>query len=269
MGMQYSSVQSPYSSAPQGKGQGLPNPEAQMSPNPPRMDAQQEMMRRFPQNGGIMKPQNMMQTGGFRGPMKDGSVQSEGPNGERTGGMPMGGMMGGPGSYDNSGINPGGMMGGLGSYDNSGINPGGMSRPAKGVPNYNDVVDPMHSPQTDSSAIGIGPSDMFNDSPTYTPGPGGGGPNPPFNGGMGNVYRGEMTGGAPTGGLMSYGNTGVVGPNKSQGKGMGSQGAITFPSQGGQPKIGQPNAYPNTINSSDNTGMFQPRSFGGKSKGAR
>jgi len=160
MGMQSASMQSPYSSAPQGKGQGLPNPQAQMSPNQPPMDPREEMIRRFPQNSGIMKPQDMMQTGEFKGPMGDGSVQSTGPLGEMTGGNPM--------------------------------------------------VDPM-----------------------------------------------------------PYGNTGVVGPNQSQGKGMGSQGTVTFPGQGGQPKIGQPNPYPNTINPSDNTGMSQPSSNGGKSKGAR
>jgi hypothetical protein len=117
MGFQSASVQNPYSSAQQGKGQGLPNPDAQMSPNQPRMDAQQEMMRRFPQ-----QPAQQMD-------------------------MPM------------------------------------------GAPN-------VEQPQ-------------------------------------------------------------------------GAMGAITFPGQGGQPAMGQPNAYPNTINSSDNTGMSQPRSTGGKSKGAR
>ena len=178
MGMQSASMQSPYSSAPQGKGQGLANPDAQMSPNQPTENIRDQMMRRFPQNSGIMKPQDMMQTGGFKGPMGDGSVQSTGPLGEMTGGMPMGG-------------------------------------------------------------------------------------------GMGNVYRGEMTGGNPMVDPMPYGNTGVVGPNQSQGKGMGSQGAVTFPGQGGQPKIGQAAAYTNTINPSDNTDMSKPPSTGGKSKGAR
>jgi len=162
MGMQSASMQAPYSSAPQGKGQGLPNPQGQMSPNQPTENIRDQMMRRFPQNSGIMKPQDMMQTGGFKGPMGDGSVQSTGPLGEMTGGMP-----------------------------------------------------------------------------------------------MGQVYRGEMTGGNPMVDPMPYGNTGVVGPNQSQGKGMGSQGAVTFPGQGGQPKIGQANPYPNTINSGNNTGMAQ------------
>jgi hypothetical protein len=43
----------------------------------------------------------------------------------------------------------------------------------------------------------------------------------------------------------------------SQGKGQGAQSAITFPGQGGQPAMGQPNPYPNTINSGNNTGMAQ------------
>lgn len=142
MGMQSASVQNPYSSAQQGKGQGLPNPQAQMSPNQPPMDAQQEMMRRFPQ-----QPAQQMD-------------------------MPM------------------------------------------GAPN---VEPPVGASGVDSMV------------------------------GQTQKMQGQM----------------------SQGKGQGAQGAITFPGQGGQPMMGQPNAYPNTINSSDNTGMSQPRSIGGKSKGAR
>jgi hypothetical protein len=33
---------------------------------------------------------------------------------------------------------------------------------------------------------------------------------------------------------------------------QGTQGTITFPGQGGQPAMGQPNPYPNTISSWDN-----------------
>ena len=59
-----------------------------------------------------------------------------------------------------------------------------------------------------------------------------------------------------------------------QGKGQGAQGAITFPGQGGQPAMGQPNAYSNTINPSDNTGMAKNQAMGsgkggGSAKGAR
>jgi hypothetical protein len=37
-------------------------------------------------------------------------------------------------------------------------------------------------------------------------------------------------------------------PQPSIGKGMqGSQGAVTFPGQGGQPEMGMPNAYSNTV----------------------
>ena len=137
MGMQSASMQQPYSSAPQGKGQGLPNPQAQMSPNQPPMDAREEMIRRFPQ-------------------------------------PPVQQMDAGP----------------------SGVN--GLQAPT--------------------------PNAMPNQMP--------------------------------------------------QGKGQGAQGAITFPGQGGQPAMGQPNAYSNTINPSDNTGMAQNQAMGsgkggGSAKGAR
>jgi len=149
MGMQFASTQQPYSSAQQGKGQGLPNPQAQMSPTPPPMDAREEMIRRFPQAA----------TGG-------------------------------------------------------GFN-----------------VEPVSQ-------------DMQNQFPASA------------SGGQGQMIGAQ---GTPQDAMGQM----------PQGKGQGAQGAITFPGQGGQPAMGQPNAYPNTINSSDNTGMSQPRSTGGKSKGAR
>jgi len=130
MGMQSASMQTPYSSAQQGKGQGLPNPQAQMSPNQPPMDAREEMVRKFPQ----LAPQQM--------------------------------------------------------------------DPSMGVPN---VEPPAGASGLDAMA------------------------------GQTQKMQGQM----------------------SQGKGQGAQGAITFPGQGGQPMMGQPNAYPNTINPSDNTGMKQ------------
>jgi len=204
MGMQSASMQSPYSSAPQGKGQGLPNPDAQMSPNQPTENIRDQMMRRFPQNSGIMKPQDMMQTGGFKGPMGDGSVQSTGPLGEMTGGMPMGQVYRGE------------MTGG------------------------NPMVDPMPYGNTGV----VGPNQ--NTGPFY---------HPPMGGGQTDPNQVPRRSSAPTDG--------------SVGKGQGSQGTVTFPGQGGQPKIGQANPYPNTINPSDNTGMSQPSSNGGKSKGAR
>jgi hypothetical protein len=51
---------------------------------------------------------------------------------------------------------------------------------------------------------------------------------------------------------------------------QGTQGAITFPGQGGQPAMGQPNPYPNTISSWDNppTGMSTQPAVSGKGKGA-
>jgi len=130
MGMQSTSMQSPYSSAPQGKGQGLPNPDAQMSPNQPTENIRDEMMRRFPQ-----QPAHQMD-------------------------MPM------------------------------------------GEPN---VEPPVGASRLDAMA------------------------------GQTQKMQGQM----------------------SQGKGQGTQGAITFPGQGGQPAMGQPNAYPNTVKASDNTGMTQ------------
>jgi len=64
--------------------------------------------------------------------------------------------------------------------------------------------------------------------------------------------------------------------NSGKGKGsssqsmQGQQGAITFPGQGGQPAMGQPNQYSNTIGSWDNppTGMSTQPAKNGKGKGA-
>jgi hypothetical protein len=51
---------------------------------------------------------------------------------------------------------------------------------------------------------------------------------------------------------------------------QGMQGAVTFPGQDGQPAMGQPNPYPNTISSWDNppTGMSTQPAASGKGKGA-
>jgi len=154
MGMQSASMQQPYSSAPQGKGQGLPNSQAQMSPNQPPMDAREEMIRRFPQAA----------TGG-------------GFNVE-------------PPSQDMQNQYPASAFGGQGQ-----------------------MIGAQGTPQ---DAMGQVP----------------------------------------------------------QGKGQGAQGAITFPGQGGQPAMGQPNAYSNTIKAGDNTGMAQNQAMGsgksgGSAKGAR
>jgi hypothetical protein len=50
---------------------------------------------------------------------------------------------------------------------------------------------------------------------------------------------------------------------------QGTQGAITFPGQDGQPAMGKPNPYPNTISSWDNppTGMSTQPAVSGKGKG--
>jgi hypothetical protein len=54
-------------------------------------------------------------------------------------------------------------------------------------------------------------------------------------------------------------------PQATQGKG----GNVTFPGQGGQPRMGQPNMYPNTVGQWDNASIQpqQSRNRGGKGKG--
>ena len=70
-------------------------------------------------------------------------------------------------------------------------------------------------------------------------------------------------------------STPPVGQSSGKGGLQGSQGAVTFPGQGGQPSMGQPNNYSNTVGSWDNssTQPSQPHgkgsysANGGKSKG--
>jgi hypothetical protein len=52
-----------------------------------------------------------------------------------------------------------------------------------------------------------------------------------------------------------------------QPQGKGSN--VTYPGQGGQPKMGQPNMYPNTVGQWDNASIQsqQSRNSGGKGKG--
>lgn len=53
-----------------------------------------------------------------------------------------------------------------------------------------------------------------------------------------------------------------------KGNGMqGQQGSVTYSATSGQPSMGSPNPYPNTIGMGDNQGN-QPMSSGGKGKGA-
>jgi hypothetical protein len=47
---------------------------------------------------------------------------------------------------------------------------------------------------------------------------------------------------------------------------MGKGGAITNSATSGQPRIGQPNLYPNTVGMGDNSQQQQPKSGGGKGK---
>jgi hypothetical protein len=49
---------------------------------------------------------------------------------------------------------------------------------------------------------------------------------------------------------------------QSQGKG----GNVTYPGQGGQPQMGKPNTYSNTVGPWDNASI-QPRTQSGKGKG--
>jgi hypothetical protein len=50
---------------------------------------------------------------------------------------------------------------------------------------------------------------------------------------------------------------------------QGKGGSVTLPGQGGQPKMGQPNMYPNTVGQWDNASIQpqQSRNRGGKGKG--
>lgn len=50
---------------------------------------------------------------------------------------------------------------------------------------------------------------------------------------------------------------------------QGKGGSVTLPGQGGQPKLGQPNMYPNTVGQWDNASIQpqQSRNRGGKGKG--
>jgi hypothetical protein len=67
---------------------------------------------------------------------------------------------------------------------------------------------------------------------------------------------------------QTSGKTGGLGPPLGQPM-QGMQGAVTFPGQDGQPAMGQPNPYPNTISSWDNppTGMSTQPAASGKGKG--
>lgn len=70
-------------------------------------------------------------------------------------------------------------------------------------------------------------------------------------------------------------STPPVGQSSGKAGLQGGQGAITFPGQGGQPSMGQPNNYSNTVGSWDNSstqpnqtrGKGSSSAAGGKSKG--
>jgi len=62
-------------------------------------------------------------------------------------------------------------------------------------------------------------------------------------------------------------------PNQQSGKGqsatplMGMNGVVTNSATSGQPRVGQPNLYPNTVGMGDNT-QQQPNQAQAKGKGA-
>lgn len=47
----------------------------------------------------------------------------------------------------------------------------------------------------------------------------------------------------------------------------GKGGRVTYPGQGGQPAVGQPNNYSNTVGPWDNANIQQPMNQAGKGKG--
>lgn len=59
--------------------------------------------------------------------------------------------------------------------------------------------------------------------------------------------------------------TPTIMPNQSQPSGKGGRN-VTMPGQGGQPRMGMPNAYSNTIQPWDNASI-QPQKQSGKGKG--
>ncbi len=61
----------------------------------------------------------------------------------------------------------------------------------------------------------------------------------------------------------------MMDPSIQQQTRQGKGGSVTLPGQGGQPKMGQPNMYPNTVGQWDNASIQpqQSRNRGGKGKG--
>ena len=62
--------------------------------------------------------------------------------------------------------------------------------------------------------------------------------------------------------MQPQANDGAIDPTQGM---MGGQ--VTMPSQGGQPQLGMPNAYSNTVSPWDNS-INQPKQGSGKGKGA-
>lgn len=61
----------------------------------------------------------------------------------------------------------------------------------------------------------------------------------------------------------------VAGPASVSAEAQGKGSRVTYPGQGGQPKLGQPNMYPNTVGQWDNASIQPQQSLnsGGKGKG--
>ena len=61
--------------------------------------------------------------------------------------------------------------------------------------------------------------------------------------------------------------TSVMGGQNGQAQPMGKGGRVTFPSQGGQPQMGRPNNYSNTVGGWDNASIQPRQTQSGKGKG--
>lgn len=68
--------------------------------------------------------------------------------------------------------------------------------------------------------------------------------------------------------MQTEANQGAIDPTQNFMQGTGMMGGqVTMPGQGGQPQLGMPNAYSNTVSPWDNS-VNQPKQGFGKGKGA-
>jgi hypothetical protein len=89
-------------------------------------------------------------------------------------------------------------------------------------------------------------------------------PNPSSGKGMGAPLNSIAQQPAQTGAVDNMAVPAVMPSNQQQPRGKG--GNVTMPQQGGQPRMGMPNAYSNTIQPWDNASI-QTRTQSGKGKG--